>query len=383
MIAYELLGSSFLSIITYLGIFVITFIVFLRRRSYDFRASMYLLLIGISFFLLGIITLMYVLGNVFDSMIISAVHTLAWSVLFTLLIGRISGMKKLKYIIFLALISVIIIFSLSSEEWIFLVNFLSYYIAMISFFVLFMFSTQPIKNAGFYGEISIITSMLLTVIKIPFYNNLWAVPSALLIISFMHFSRFGLVFDHFARPRKLEMIERDGEGKVKDVWKSLSCLFTYILLLNIAIFLTTIALHEMGHLVSGNLLGCYGGEIVLMNLFQPENPGPYTLLSCPAHIQENMSFFLGLSGFLFVIPFGLVFLLLRRFPEKNMGLVVFGIGMMLAGLDLILVAANYIITYVSLIVGIILICIGEIFLINDYVSYKRQKERVESVANTI
>lgn len=376
----SLLGSI-LTIIAYFMVFSVSLLIFVQKRKYDFRSTLYLLVTGISFFLLGIAAVFIIIGLAADSAYILTAQTLAWSVLLTLFVIRISDVRRLSYLFFLVLISVALVFAFSPEEWLFLINFVSYYIATISFFALFVFSTQPIRNAGLYGSVSVVTATFLTALRIPFYSILWAVPALLLAVSFTFFLRFGLMFDHFIQPEKLSLATTGRLGI--DVLKNITRLFAYILLLNIAVFAASVFLHELGHLAVGNLLGCSGGEIVLLDLFRPENLGPYTLISCPPQVGADFSLLLGLSGFAFLIPFGIIFILLKRFPERNMGYIVFGMGLLLAGLDFLLVIPSSLITYLSIIAGTALVCVGEVLLINDYISYKNYREKTENIAKTV
>ncbi|MBI4020458.1 MAG: hypothetical protein HY367_03935 [Candidatus Aenigmarchaeota archaeon] len=372
--AYSLLANTpVLPAVTQIIIFGLTALIFKQKRKADFTNSLHFLLIGFSFFALGFVNLMVSFGLQARFLYeISVFQTLFWSVALTVIISVISGLKKLKYALVVITLSIAIVLAVSPSKILLLTNFISYYLAAISFFVLFAFSQRPIKNAGLYGMIMVFVSTLFTVAGVDPSSYVWFVPNLLLAISLTYFVRFGLLFDHFVRPTKLELIERDTGGRPVNIWKPIMYLLTYIVLLNTVLFISSISLHELGHLAVGNLLGCESGKIVLvdLDLFEQSTIGPYTEISCPPSVEL---IYLGLSGHAFIVPFGLAFLLLRRFPEKNFAYVIIGLALMLGGLDMFLVFRDQLfIPFISLIPGIALFCLGEIWLINDYVTFSRQ-----------
>jgi hypothetical protein len=164
--------------------------------------------------------------------------------------------------------------------------------------------------------------------------------------------------------------------------KTRGAFWLYIILLNAAVFLASVSLHEFGHLAVGSLLGCKAGELVLLGIWGPDAGGTYTLMDCPQGTGEN-SIFLGLSGFVFLVPLGLAFILLKKFPERNLSIVILGLGLLLAGLDFLLIIPSSILTYISLAAGTGLVCLGEIFLASDYTSCKSQRERTETIVKTL
>ena len=144
------------------------------------------------------------------------------------------------------------------------------------------------------------------------------------------------------------------ETRKKAIVQSLA----YIILLNMAIITTGIGLHELGHLAVGNSMGCGEGKIILADT---ASPGPYTELSCPQGVQEAA---LGLSGFPFIILFGLVFLLLKGFPERHFGFVVLGLSLMLASIDILLAVDSMLLSAVLSVGGLMLLSLGELRLLN-------------------
>lgn len=139
-------------------------------------------------------------------------------------------------------------------------------------------------------------------------------------------------------------------------WNHFSQVLLYILLINLALLVTSIGLHEAGHLVFGGMLGCTDGRIVLAE----EGNGPYTELTCPADVHQAS---LGITGFPFLVLFAVGFLLLAR-PERHLGVVVIGLALMLAGVDVLLAVANPALTLLLTLAGAGVIIAGEVKFIN-------------------
>lgn len=102
----------------------------------------------------------------------------------------------------------------------------------------------------------------------------------------------------------------------------------YFIIFNYAILTLTVTLHEMGHISMGWLHGC-NGKIIFLDFMQGGNT--YTLLECKYFISEK---FLAFGAFVYTIPFSIIFLLLKNFPEKRFFYVVTGLTILTASLDI-------------------------------------------------
>ena len=138
-------------------------------------------------------------------------------------------------------------------------------------------------------------------------------------------------------------------------------LFAYLLLLNLALITTAVALHEAGHLAFGSLAGCTGGKIVLADLEQ-EWAGPYTEMNCPPGTAKAL---LGLSGFPFVILFALIFFLLGPSPLRGFGFVLLGFSLVLGSLDILLAFPGAPQLFFTA-TGALFFGIAELRLVSDY-----------------
>ncbi len=376
----------FLAPSSYLAVSVFCILISIHLSGTSRRLSIPFIALTVPFIAMGLEGFLYAFSGsipLAEASILAPLYTLAWTAIFSYIIYTISGIGKLKYVALLVLSSSATIMLISGQEWFFLVSFLGYYLGMMSFFVLYVFSDQPVRSGGFFGQVSILLGVVLLLVDSGPFDPLSALPNIFLMASLGYFMRHGLMFSRYIGPSKLDILEKKDDGQYIEVWKPMSYLLSYIILLNIALFVTSIGLHELGHLAGGTLLGCRGQGIVLVNLMDPHTPGPYTLLECPPGVQENSLAFLGLSGFIFLVPLGLFLLVLRRFPERNLSHVVLGLSVMLASIDMLLLLPGSPIAYVTMSLGIVWICIGEVFLVNEYIEHARHRARMRKVEEAL
>lgn len=126
-----------------------------------------------------------------------------------------------------------------------------------------------------------------------------------------------------------------------------------LVLLNIAIFLSTLSLHEMGHVIVGMYTGCESGKVIL---YDSSQPGPYAELMCSDGVDERFA----LAGsFLATALFGSLFLFLRKSPQRNLFFIIIGFGIFFGSLDIVMITGIEMMQYVTIAFGMLLIIIGE------------------------
>jgi len=125
-----------------------------------------------------------------------------------------------------------------------------------------------------------------------------------------------------------------------------------LILLNVAIFLSTLSLHELGHVIVGMYTGCESGKVIL---YDSEQPGPYAELMCSDGVDEKFA----LAGSLLATTvFGSLFLFLRS-PERNLFLIIIGFGIFFGALDIVMITGIEIMQYVFIAFGMLFIIVGE------------------------
>lgn len=131
-------------------------------------------------------------------------------------------------------------------------------------------------------------------------------------------------------------------------------LMLYTILFNVLIISATLLLHEAGHFLTGIYAGCTNIKLVIID----STLGTYTEMSCP----HEQAFYFPLAGaFLLVLPFSLLFLLLKEFPERHFIWICLGFNLIIAVADF---PAFVPLQFFIFFLGVCLIVLGEILLID-------------------
>jgi len=157
---------------------------------------------------------------------------------------------------------------------------------------------------------------------------------------------------------------------MKKTLKKFFLVFLYIILINIILTLSTISLHELGHFILGSFYGCEKMKVILIDTDIASTFTPYTIMSCNQNISEKK---LSLGAFLFTIPFGLLFFLLKLKPEKYFGLIIIGFNILISTLDVKKIIDLDILYYLEFIIGVLLIIRGEMLIVDYTLSKKKFK----------
>lgn len=146
-------------------------------------------------------------------------------------------------------------------------------------------------------------------------------------------------------------------------------LLLYLVLFNTMFILTTFVLHEAGHYIVGSVFfGCTGSIV----LYDAQNQGPYTVLSCDGLGIGKLPLYL--SSLTFTVPFALLFLLLRGFEEKHFFLVILGVAIMSTAFDIQEISGAEAGRYATIFVGMMVFIAGEYIVIEDM--FERFKDKI-------
>jgi len=142
--------------------------------------------------------------------------------------------------------------------------------------------------------------------------------------------------------------------------------FIYILVINISIVLSTVVLHEAGHAIAGNYLGCSNIKIVIYDTLAAST---FTQMSCQSDVPVES---LALSGILLIIPYALFFVTLPRIPERYMSIVIIGFNFMLTVSDAMVLTNSPLLPTILVILGSVSVIVGEaLFIDKALISYRK------------
>ena len=101
----------------------------------------------------------------------------------------------------------------------------------------------------------------------------------------------------------------------------------YFILATLIVALSTLLLHEAGHAAFGLFYNCSEIRVIA---FDSISAYPYTEMTC-----ENVSMLaIGLSSFIFVLPFLIFTFLMPRIPERFLPVMMLGFNTMISAWDL-------------------------------------------------
>lgn len=126
-----------------------------------------------------------------------------------------------------------------------------------------------------------------------------------------------------------------------------------IIVFNIMILFTVLAIHEIGHYLVGLQSGCDSAKVVLLDTTEE---GPYTELHCSEGVNLTLPYAASLG---FTLVFGGLFLFFKP-PERNLFLVIVGLSILTAGLDVVMLTNIEFLQYIFIFVGLVFVALGEI-----------------------
>lgn len=134
-------------------------------------------------------------------------------------------------------------------------------------------------------------------------------------------------------------------------------IFVLIVLLNASFFLVTGVLHELGHAVYGIVQGCGDIQIVIFNFV---THSAYTSMECPGQFSAGFQgLVIFLSSFILVLPLSLLFLFLKDFKEKYIGLIILGANLIASAFDLMAFHQSDLLRYGVIFLGALFVIAGE------------------------
>ncbi|MCS7135280.1 MAG: hypothetical protein NZ893_02480 [Candidatus Aenigmarchaeota archaeon] len=135
-----------------------------------------------------------------------------------------------------------------------------------------------------------------------------------------------------------------GKSITKNIWS--------MIVINLAILITTLTLHELGHAITGRLAGCVSAKAII---YDSSSPNPYTELLCEHESKPTY-----LAGLVFTTIFGLSFLFFDNKPQKMFSLIVIGFGIFLSALDMVELTQMTAIKYLFIFIGLTSLIIGQV-----------------------
>lgn len=134
---------------------------------------------------------------------------------------------------------------------------------------------------------------------------------------------------------------------------TLTRLLVFVTLMNTVLFIAAAVLHEAGHALLGIYSGCRDIAVVM---FELPSQATYTAMKCPAPLEGPAIL---LSSFIIILPVSLLFLSLKGFRERYMGMIILGGNLIGALMDAAAFTPSFLVRYAMVLAGVFLVLVGE------------------------
>jgi len=302
-----------------------------------------------------------------DFILIEGCFNVIKATLLLVIVYKLVNNKNLLYFLFLFLLSSIAIPYTINAFFLF-ISAASYLLILIISMELVLFSNYHLKKAGYFGILYSLISVLFLVFvfigKKP-SSMFWFIPN---IAMFSVFLLFYVDVKHCGISVKKE---KPGIKRV-----GLPLLFVkflvFIISMSAFIFISTLAVHELGHALAAQYYGCERGKAVIYDLVGQ----PRTEMVCEGYYNNTV---ITLGGIILTFAVGFIFLLTGGKFTTIISYLIFGFSSLMVYGDLkdLNISMNIIATIMF--ISIILIITGIIKLSINYIKqqssfYKSEKE---------
>lgn len=318
--------------LTFFIVAVLCFLIYRKASRLGMR------LFGI---LIGFISVFYIASGILNMLWFFEV--IKWGILDAIIVGSafkmpVSAMllvafyfltKDKKFFIFF-IVFLVALFGFGMQPVNFFVTLvlLSYILVILSASHMIL-SKNYLREACYYAIAYSILSIAL--IFLIFFKNvppIWFIPNSMLCIAYYK------LFTGLEKSAETKKVEKKKENLF---WVSIKYL-VFIITLMAFLFLSTLAIHEIGHAVMASIAGCESKAV----LYEAKILNPFTEIHCA---NENSRVIILLSGMLTPIVFGILMILAGGRFVRNMGLLIISLGIFMTTGDLaqLNVSMNYVI----------------------------------------
>lgn len=258
-----------------------------------------------------------------DFILMNFVLTVVSSILVLYTVYKITDNRNLVYL-FILFLTTLFAINQSMRSFFFFSMAISYLLMIIVFLDLIFFSNLYLKRAGFAGLFYSMTSIIfLVLIFLDFgsFSLLWFIPN---ILMFMVFYFIFLDIKNLGIAKKKASESKTGLLNFISVFIKF---FLYIISMASFILLSTVALHEFGHVIIAQYYGCEHTRAVIYDMVH----SPHTEVTCSEYYNGVL---LTLGGILSTFVVGLIFLLTGGHFTTRLSYLIFGYSLLISYGDL-------------------------------------------------
>src|SRR3989338_3719793 len=324
-VLFFLNGASFAAVA---GLSFYSFYSLYSRGSAEFKMSRALAVMGIFYFLMGVINFLWAFGILapsgFDFALMNLVLSVVTSVIIIYISYKIAAKKNLIYLLFLFMAAIFAVNFRIKSFFIFSMA-ISSLLLVIAFVDLAFYSNYHLRRAGFFGLFYAGMLMLYIALSYTLFESfrlLWLLPNI---------AMFLVVRSFYLDVSNLGIHSLDLK-----IRKSSSTLHLVTLFFRFAIFLvsvmgfmvlSTIALHEFGHAIAAQYYGCEHTKAVIYDVLG----SPHTEIICSSYYNDMV---ITLGGLMATFVVGAVFLIAGSEFTTLLSIIIFGLSLLISYGDL-------------------------------------------------
>jgi len=334
-----------------LAIFLILAVNFFKhyKKEKIRQAVKYLFIVGILYLIVSLFSALWYFDILFydeiDFMFIYALVILVQTLFLLMIVYMFLGNKRLFYFLFFYLIIFISFFtSVLDSLYLFLIT--SFLLTLL-FFIRLCFTSRLCRRTGYLGVFYAIISV--------FFNFLlmFGIGDLYVFSLFLNLVFLFLIYQVIKDLKKKPLARRYSKFRKTPKFIVFLRYFVFILILTNFVFITTIAMHEFGHLAVSKFYSCEHGKIVYEVNF------PHTEVLCQ-NLQITKAVILG--GPLLPFAVALVLFIIGGRFIKDISLLITGFNLIGSGKDLAELGVSDNLILVSMIFGILILVLGIIML---------------------
>ena len=364
--------------LSYFAISLISFFIFLiwlRKKNFCSLGKA-IGINGIFYLIPSLLNFLWFSGKVIPTqsdfiLILGSFNAVNATILFALVYELVNN-KGLLHFLFLFLLTALAI-PFSFTAFFLLTSFVSYLLILIVFLDLALFSNAYLKGAGYFGiSYSIISLAILGLgvflNKEPFTMYWFISNVAVFLLLYLFYKDIKSCGKETTNPKP----------KIKKIILPILFIKFIIFIISISafIFISTIAVHELGHALSAQYYGCERSKAVIYDILGP----PHTEMACDGYYNNTIITF---GGLISTIALALIFLFTGGRFTTIMSYLIFGYSLLIAYGDLMDYGVSLNIITVVLFISFSLIVTAiiqlSIFYIGQQKGFYERKKDIEEL----
>ncbi len=302
-----------------------------------------------------------------DFILIDGCFSIIKSTILLLIVYLLVNNKHLLYFLFLFFLSSVAVLYSANVFFLF-VSTISYLVVLIVSMDLVLFSNYYLKRAGYFGILYSFTSL------IPLGFVLFGGEPSVMVWFIPNMALFFMLLSFYFDVKNCGVTVRMKRCSRYRIFLPLLFFkfFIFIMSMSSFIFLSTIAIHELGHSLAAQYYGCQKSKSIIYDL----SDRPHTEMVCEGYYNDTV---ISLAGIILTLVVSFVFLFTGGEFTTIVSYIIFGFSLLIGYGDLIGLGVSVSIVFTIMFVALIFLIAGVVRLSTYYIRHQKSfyKSRLE------